>query len=103
MDTKRMNEIFSDHAFAKSLFELETAAQVKAELKKKGLDVNEEDVLKLRETINKLIQNGSKAEELSLNELDDVAGGVSASDATKIFVDANKTIFNTLVSSLLRW
>ena len=103
MDTNKMKEIFADQAFVKSLVVLETATQVQAELKKKGLDITEHDVVKLRDEINKLFQNRSKAEELSLNELDDVAGGVSASDATKIFVDANKTIFNTLVSSLLRW
>ena len=76
MDTKKMNEIFSDQAFVKSLLEMETAAQVQVELKKKGLDVTEQDVLKLRDDIEKQIKNGKNQGEMSLEALDDVAGGV---------------------------
>ena len=78
MDTKKMNEIFSDQAFTKSLLEMETVAQVQAELKKKGLDVTEQDVLKLRDDINKHVESKSNQGEMSLDQLDDVAGGASS-------------------------
>ena len=80
MDTNKVKEIFSDQAFMKSLFELETVAQVQAELKKKGLDVTEQDVMKLRDDIEKQIKNGKHQGEMSLDQLDDVAGGNAISD-----------------------
>ena len=84
MDTKKMKEIFEDQAFVKSLIEKETAAQVQAELKKKGIDLTEQDVMKLREEINSQINSGKSADELSLNALDDVAGGVSVNPILSI-------------------
>ena len=81
MDTKKMNEIFSDQAFVKSLVGMETAAQVQAELKKKGLDISEQEVLKIKDEINKHLKSGKKAEELSLDALDNVAGGTILSIA----------------------
>jgi len=77
MNTNKMKELFSDQAFVKKLTEMETAAQVQAELKKKGLDLSENDVVKIKEEINKHLKSGKKAEELSLEALDDVAGGSS--------------------------
>ena len=77
MDANKVKEIFSDKAFAKSLLELESATQVQAELKKKGLDFSENDIMKIRDEISKNLENGTKPEELSLDQLDDVAGGIA--------------------------
>ena len=76
MDTNKIKEIFSDQAFVKSLLEKDTAAQVQAELKKKGIDLSEKEVMKMRDEIIKHTENGTKPEELSLDQLDDVAGGI---------------------------
>jgi len=75
MDTNKVKEIFSDQAFVKRLFEMETPAEVQKTLKEKGLDFSEKDVMKLRDEIVKHVENGTKPEELSLDQLDDVAGG----------------------------
>ena len=77
MDTNKMREVFSDQAFVRSLMDLETATQVQAELKKKGLYLSEQEVIKVRDNIEKHIKNGADTDEMSLDQLDDVAGGVS--------------------------
>ena len=74
MDTNKIKEIFSDQAFVKKLSEMETAAQVQAELLKKGIELSEQDVLSLRDDIVAHFKSGK---DLSLDALDNVAGGLS--------------------------
>ena len=92
MDTNKIKEIFSDQAFVKSLLEKDTAAQVQAELKKKGIDLSEKEVMKLRDEIVKHTENGTKPEELSLDQLDDVAGGLLISMTTLIVLAGIATV-----------
>ena len=99
MDTKKLNELFLDQAFVKSLCELETAAQVQAELKKKGLDATEQDVMKLRESLIKQIENGKHQGEMSLDQLDDVAGGFGGIDLKNL----EPIDFTMLTSPNARW
>lgn len=40
MNMEKMKEIFADEAFVKGLFELETAAEVQAALKEKGVEIS---------------------------------------------------------------
>ena len=75
MDTNKVKEVFSDQEFVKTLFQMETPAEAQKALKEKGLDFSEKDVLRLRDEIVKNIENGTTADELSLDQLDDVAGG----------------------------
>jgi lactobin A/cerein 7B family class IIb bacteriocin len=79
MNEQRMKEIFSDEAFVKELFAMETPAQVQAALKEKGIDITETEVIRAKDLINERIQSGAApervSEELSLEQLDDVAGG----------------------------
>ena len=49
MNMEKMKEVFSDEAFVKSLFELETAAEVQAALKEKGVELTEEEAKWLKE------------------------------------------------------
>jgi len=106
MDANKIKEIFADQAFAKSLMEMETAAQVQAELKKKGLDLSEKDVMKMRDEIVKHVENGTKPEELSLDQLDDVAGGsvtLCVGIAIATFVGAAVIGTGAGALSRLRW
>ena len=41
----KIKEVFSDEAFVKGLFELESAAEVQAALKEKGIEMTEEEIL----------------------------------------------------------
>lgn len=88
MNTKTMKAVLSDEAFVKSLFELETAAEVQAALKEKGIDLSEAEVLGIRDLLAKvesgevsdenLAQWAQQAEsgELSDEVLEQIAGGV---------------------------
>ncbi|MDR2528939.1 MAG: hypothetical protein LBD04_07975 [Synergistaceae bacterium] len=70
-DEKRMKEVFSDEAFVKSLLTLETPEEVKAELKKKGVDLTVDEILSIRETLVKK----AEGKELTEEDLEKVAGG----------------------------
>ncbi|MDO4731005.1 MAG: Nif11-like leader peptide family natural product precursor [Clostridia bacterium] len=57
MNTEKMKEVFSDEAFVKSLFAMETAAEVQSALKEKGIEMSEEEILSVRELLGK-VENG---------------------------------------------
>jgi len=106
MDTNKIKEIFADQAFVKSLLKMETAAEVQKALKEKGLDISEKDVLKMRDELNKHLENGTKPDELSLDQLDDVAGGLIISTTVLIVLAGIATVTGAgaaVASSRLRW
>lgn len=87
MNLEKMKEVFADEAFMKQLFELETAAQVQAALKERGVELTEEEILGIRDFIIKVERGEISAEqlekwaaqeengELSEEALEQVAGG----------------------------
>ena len=106
MDTNKIKEIFSDQAYVKSLLEMETAAQVQTELKKKGLDISEKEVMKIRDEVINHLENGTKPAELSLDQLDDVAGGLIISTTVLVVLAGIATVTGAgaaVASSRLRW
>ena len=70
MNMDKMKEIFADEAFVKSLFELESAGEVQAALKEKGVELTEEQILGIRDLLGK-VESGELSEEL----LEQVSGG----------------------------
>ncbi|MDR1622336.1 MAG: Nif11-like leader peptide family RiPP precursor [Synergistaceae bacterium] len=70
MDEKRVKELFSDEAFVKSLFALETPEEVQAAVKAKGVDLTLDEIHAIKEGLAK-----SGGEELSEADLEKVAGG----------------------------
>ena len=87
MNLEKMKAVFADEAFMKQLFELETAAQVQAALKERGVGLTEEEILGIRDFIIKVERGEISAEqlekwaaqeengELSEEALEQVAGG----------------------------
>ena len=87
MNLEKIKEIFADETFVKGLFELETAAEVQAALKEKGVEMSEEEILGIREllikvesgeiSVEQLEQWATQAErgELSEELLEQVSGG----------------------------
>ena len=87
MNIEKMKEVFSDEAFVKSLFELETVAEVQAALREKGVELSEDEILGVRDLFLKVeggeisaeqiekwaaqIESGELSEEL----LEQVSGG----------------------------
>ena len=77
MDDARIKEVFSDEVFVKNLFELETPEEAQAELKDKGFEFSIDEVLVLREMLVKALEKAREnGGELSIEDMDDVAGGV---------------------------
>ena len=64
MNIEKMKEVFLDEAFVKSLFELETVAEVQAALREKGIELTEEEILGVRDLLIKVEEGGISAEQL---------------------------------------
>ena len=76
MDEKRMEEIFADEAFVKNLLSLESPEQVQSALKEKGIELTLDEIKKIGGAMAKALENAGKdSNELSIETLDDVAGG----------------------------
>ena len=75
MNMEKMKEIFSDEAFVKSLFELETVAEVQAALKEKGVELSEEEILGIREFFVK-VESG----EISVEQLEQWAAQMESGE-----------------------
>ena len=72
MNEQRIQEVFSDEAFVEKLFSLETPEEAQAALKEKNVEVSVEELKQLRDFI---ATDSGENSELSLDTLDDVAGG----------------------------
>ena len=71
MDKMKIEEIFSDKEFVKELVALKDNAAVQAALKAKGLNLTEEKIAAIRESMAK------KTGELSDEQLEQISGGIS--------------------------
>ena len=88
MNMEKIKEVFSDEAFVKNLFELESAGEVQAALKEKGIEFSEEEIISIRDFLLKVEKGDITKEqlekwtvqledgELSEEELENVAGGI---------------------------
>ncbi len=86
MNEELLKEVFSDEAYVKTLLELDTAEEVQASLKEKGVELSVEDITEAK---NVLIQKANG--ELSDEDLDGVAGGsltLAAGFAIAIIISA---------------
>ena len=105
MNVEKMKEVFADEAFVKSLFELDSAAEVQAALKEKGIEMTEDEILGIRDLLAKMESGEISAEqaeqwskqaesgELPDEVLEQVAGG-------EIIIMAAVTI---TIGTILKW
>ena len=105
MNIEKMKEVFADEAFVKGLFELDSAAEVQAALKEKGVEMSEEEILAVRDLLTKMENGEISAEqaelwskqaesgELSDEVLEQVTGG-------EIIIMAAVTI---TIGTILKW
>ena len=75
MSIEKLKEVFSDEAFVKSMFELDTAAEVQAALKEKGVELTEEQILGIRDLLGK-VANG----EISVEQLEQWAAQMESGE-----------------------
>jgi len=72
INTNHIKEVFSDPAFVGELFAMESPEDAQAALRAKGVELSLEELKEVNEILStKLSENG----ELSLDDLDSVAGG----------------------------
>ena len=98
MNMEKMKAVFADEAFIKQLFELETAAEVQAALKEKGVELTEQEILSVREALVKMDNAEISAEqleqwskqadrgELPEEMLEYVAGGVAVATVIGVII-----------------
>ena len=77
MNEERVREFFSDEVFVKELLEQESLEQVQELLAQRGYDVPMETIVNADELIKKHMKGEINLEELSDDDLDNVAGGVA--------------------------
>ena len=73
MNELKIKEIFSDQTFVESLMEMENAEDVQAAIADKGIELTLNDIEALR------TQLSNTSEELSEDDLENVAGGFAIS------------------------
>ena len=90
MNMEKMKEVFSEEAFVKALFEMESVAEMQEALNNKGIQMSDEEITALRTFFAKvksgeisreqlaqwsqLAENGELSEEM----LEQVAGGLAS-------------------------
>jgi len=72
MNKEKLQEVFSDEVFVKSLLALETPEEVQVLLKTKDVELSVEEIIKVKDLMASKMASG---EELSDEDLDNVAGG----------------------------
>ena len=75
MNEEKMKEVFSDEEFVKEFFSKETPEEAQAMLAEKDIEVSVEDLIKLNEILEKKAQSAEDSEELTDDDLENVAGG----------------------------
>ena len=85
---QKLQEVLSDEAFAKELFQMEDAGDVQKALEEKGIEMSLDEIRRIKERAMK-VQSGEASQEqaepladgeLSEDELADVAGGITWDD-----------------------
>lgn len=68
----KLKEVFADKAFTEKVLGLETAEDVQAALKDKGIDLSTEEINGIQKDLAKQLEGG---EEIGAEQLKNVAGG----------------------------
>ena len=76
MDQKKLKDVFTNEMFVDSLLAMQTSEEVQAALKEKGIETSIDEILQLRDKINRSVEAKRNGDEFNLEQLDDVAGGI---------------------------
>ena len=78
MNEERIKEIFADEEFVKEFFSKETPKEAQAMLAEKDIDVSIEELVAIKNIIDKKLQAAADGEdgEICDDDLENVAGGV---------------------------
>ena len=94
MNEKSIQEALSNEDFVKGLLAMETSEEVQNAFKQKGIEISPEEVLSLRDALIKIVEKADRnGGELSVEDLDDVAGGVNVAVIATVVCTAVSAIF----------
>ena len=98
MNEERMKEVFSNEEFVKELFSKETPEEAQALLAEKEIEISVEELVKLRDVLDKKLQAVANGEspELTEEELAEVAGGTAVWFALIGVITIAVTVMNLL-------
>ena len=98
MNIEKIKEIFADEAFVKGLFELETAAEVQAALKEKGVEISEEEILGIHDLLGK-VESG----EISVEQMEQWAAQVESGELSDEMLEqvAGGSVLGTIGLALI--
>ena len=98
MNIEKIKEVFSDEAFVKGLFELESVAEVQAALKEKGVEISEEEILGIRDLLGK-VEGG----EISVEQMEQWAAQVESGELSDEMLEqvAGGSVLGTIGLALI--
>ena len=75
MNEERIREVFSDKEFLAELIAMEVPEEIQTALAEKDIDFTIDEICKMKEMVEKGIEKATVGEELTEEELAEVAGG----------------------------
>ncbi len=85
MDNNKIKAIFADKEFAKKLLGLAAPEDVRIALKEKGIDATLEEIKQLGAQLSAYLEQRDGNGELSDDQLEEVAGGLSIKETVQLF------------------
>ncbi len=89
---EKFTKAFSDKAFAEKVLAMETPEEVRAALLEKDIDLDVEDIIEIKDLMERRLNGG---EELSEDDLEDISGGAL------IDIIRNTILFNPVFNPVL--
>lgn len=97
METEKITEAVKDEEFAKSIIDMKSPEEVKKAFAKKEVEISLDEAQVIISTIEKMVNKGST--ELSEKDLEEIAGGRSASIVEKLSLSLAAAL-GTVVAAL---
>lgn len=97
METEKITEAVKDEEFAKSIIDMKSPEEVKKAFAKKEVEISLDEAQVIISTIEKMVNKGST--ELSEKDLEEIAGGRSASIAERLSLSLAAAL-GTVVAAL---
>ncbi|MCL2081984.1 MAG: hypothetical protein FWH04_01935 [Oscillospiraceae bacterium] len=100
-----LEKAFKDEAFAKKVLAMQDLGDVQAELKTKGVDMSIEEIKEIGEATKKIVerQKANPDAELSIDDLEDVAGGAIITTCIFLAAAAAALIGGGAAAAVFMW
>ena len=97
MDTERIKELFADESFVKQLLEQEEPEAVQALLLERDVDFSIEQIVQIRDMVEKHLKGEINIDELSDEDLEEISGGFFISAGAALVISTLLLVGSTAV------